>query len=451
MRYFNTIPGAAALLLLELLASPLRAQSVNSSPYSAFGFGDMLNTTQVTQAMMGGTGIAVVDPYSVSQINPASYVELQRPVFEASNRIGFSSYFSDGRKEKQTNFNFLGFTLGIPFAKGRWGMALGVMPLSELSYDIVDNATLEGGGSVRKEYTGTGGMNRAFIGLSTALWQKFDSLGNGNRLSIGGNLNYLFGTLEYSRKAIYPQLLGYYNTATRSSLVLNSPTANFGVQFRGDLQKRRNKEEVDNWRYLIGVFSDLETTLKATNSSLVNTFVVGSGGVEFIRDTVEVVQNAKGAVTLPLGFGAGATIHNDKWMLTGEMRWRDWSTVRVDVEGYSLPEQLGTATSYALGGSFLPAGYDRGSFWEMTTYRAGLYYMNDYVQVQGADLVRFGTTFGVSLPLFKGFTRSRVNIGAEFGERNTVGNDIIRERYSNIYLGLSITPEEPWFRKRRIE
>ena len=60
---------------------------------------------------------------------------------------------------------------------------------------------------------------------------------------------------------------------------------------------------------------------------------------------------------------------------------------------------------------------------------------------------------GVSLPIMGSSTRSRLNFGAELGERGTTDNGLIRERFASIFVGITITPDgrEFWFRKRRIE
>jgi hypothetical protein len=59
----------------------------------------------------------------------------------------------------------------------------------------------------------------------------------------------------------------------------------------------------------------------------------------------------------------------------------------------------------------------------------------------------------VSLPLMANTTRSRLNIGGEFGERGTLENGLLRERYATLLVGITITPDlrEGWFKKRRID
>lgn len=447
------------IALVVALSSPrggaegLRAQNTNNSPYSSYGFGDLVNSTQVSQAMMAGVSAAVIDPYSVIQVNPASYASLVRPTFECGAVVRYVNYSTATASEDQSAFRMLGLTLGVPFGKGRWGMALGLMPVSDVGYSLSERVPLESGeGDVRFVYEGSGGLNRAFIGVGTSVWQRYDSLGNGHKLALGANFNYLFGGIEQTRKAYYPGGAGYYNTSAFTSLNISSPTGNVGAQYVGTLT-RRTREEDDHWRFIVGAFAELASSLEADNTSLVNSFVLGGTGVEFPRDTVAFVDGASGSVRLPLAYGLGYSIFNEKWLVSLEYRRRDWNSLRVDVEGYQLPEELGASVSYALGAQFRPGGARAKTFLERTLFRAGVLYQEDYLRVQGQQLGKIGTTFGLSLPLLNSSTRSRFNLGVELGERGTMEGDRIRERYADIYIGFTITPDirEVWFRKRRIQ
>ena len=50
-------------------------------------------------------------------------------------------------------------------------------------------------------------------------------------------------------------------------------------------------------------------------------------------------------------------------------------------------------------------------------------------------------------------TAPRFNIGAELGQRGTTANGALQERFVDVFVGITITPElrENWFRKRRID
>ncbi|MDQ3101780.1 MAG: hypothetical protein M3R08_10375, partial [Bacteroidota bacterium] len=193
-----------------------QGQQGSGSPYSAYGLGDLMGSTQVSQALMGGVGVGLIDPYSVILSNPASYVSLRVPVFETGLVARALKYDTQNSSASGGRTDILGLTLGIPIGKGnvlqgvsqvanRWGFALGVSPYSKVGYQISESRALpDGSGDLRFEYSGAGGLNRVFIGLALTAWQSNDTIHKGTRLSIGADLNYHFGNIEETRKAYYP-------------------------------------------------------------------------------------------------------------------------------------------------------------------------------------------------------------------------------------------------------
>src|SRR5688572_19936029 len=91
-----SITVCCTVLLLTVTAMPVHAQGQqgSGSPYSAYGFGDLMGSTQVSQALMGGVGVALADPFSVAQVNPATYTALMRPAFEAGGVARFIRFDS---------------------------------------------------------------------------------------------------------------------------------------------------------------------------------------------------------------------------------------------------------------------------------------------------------------------------------------------------------------------
>lgn len=446
-------------LLLPLLATA-QDQQGSGSPYSAYGFGEFAGATQISQAMMGGLGVAVVDPVSTVASNPASYASLQRTAFETGLSIRSSTFTSNGSQHNGRRTDLMGLSLGVPFGKGRWGLGLGVNPVTNVGYRISDVQPLPAGageGSVTHNYTGDGGLNRAFFGFGWVLAHKHDSLTNGYRLSVGANVNYLFGTIAETRKAVYPTFSGFYNTSVVSSLVLRDPTGNLGVQFQGDLKPRKKLADgslSEGLRYLAGVTAELPTKLGARRTDLVTTYGIGNSGTEIPFDTVYFADGRKGTVGLPVGLGLGFTVFDQHWSVSAELRQRDWRQLQVQVDGYALPNTLASSSMFILGASYRPSGdLVGGTFWKRSIYRAGVRYNSDYLVVDGHQLTEMGASVGISIPVMGSTTRSRLNFGFELGDRGTTDDGLIRERYAAFYVGVTITPDgrERWFRKSKIE
>jgi hypothetical protein len=440
------------LVLLTPVLGYAQGQQGSGSPYSAHGLGDLLVNTRVSQMLMGGLGTGIAEPFSLSDQNPATYSLLQRPVFEAGGVGRSIQQRTTTLTSRGSRMELLGLSLGIPFRQGRWGIALGAQPVSRVEYDMRVPHTNVDGQAMEFRYDGSGGLTRAFAGVSLALLTHRDSLDNGGRLSIGGNLNYLFGHVEESRRAYYPSGQGYYNGSVVGSLSLRAPSATAGIVYRGDLVKRQKRED-DGLRYIVGVSAELPAQLTARSTEVVSTFLTGNSGVEFPVDTARFVDGAKGHLTLPMQLSVGFTVYDPRWTVGVEYRRRDWDRLDMDVEGYSLRSTLGTQAMYIAGASFRPAGDDRGTFWTRTIYRAGLRYTDQYLVLNGTQLNEVAASLGASFPLMFSTTRSRFHLGAEWSRRGSTSDGLMDERWMSLYLGVSITPDlrEQWFRKRRFE
>ncbi|HQW86559.1 MAG TPA: hypothetical protein PLH93_05200 [Flavobacteriales bacterium] len=444
---------ASILAILGLVGlRPMWAQESDESPYSSYGFGDLLITNQVVQAAMGGVGVAATDPYSVSAQQPASYAHLLKPTFEIGGLARWVRLRAEEGEQQRSAVRPLGLSVGVPFARGKAGLALGLSPFTDVGYRISDSGTLPDGGTVRYTYEGSGGLNKAFVGVGTTVWQKRDSLGNGHKLTAGGNFVYLFGGIERTRKAYYPEGGNYLNTQAFSSLVMRGPAATLGLQYIGDLRRRTTLDE-EPLRYTVALSVDPGFAIGARRTELVNSFTATTTGVETFRDTIVFSDGARGTVGLPTAWGLGLGLVSPTWTVMAEARLRDWSSLRLDVEGYTLPEDLGPSIAYAIGAAWTPLGLRNGSFLGRTTYRLGFRHAQDYLRVGGEALRETAVSAGLSLPLMGSMTRSRFTIGADLGQRTSPAAGRISEGFLDLYVGFTITPDirEVWFRKRRIE
>ncbi len=526
---FSTLRPLVLLLLVEVTG--LRAQApTGGSPYSAYGFGDLLHTGQVSSALMGGTGIAYTEQFGILPSNPASYAAarylgsegLLRPVFQGGIRGQFVNQQSETSSSKRTDAQFMGLSIGVPFGKGRWGLAFGLTPFSDVDYQVAQSVPVDET-TVSYEYAGTGGLSRVFAGVGRVLWQeKPDSAGFlGGRLAVGGNFDFIFGSIEQTRKAAYPRNQAYTSTAAFSSLVLRAPTGSFGLHYSDaltskgrsldarDRRKARSQARIDDWRvqhvdtarmayedllvwraartrearmewlrginwrttyrdsadmprmkdigvvrpwrFTLGATVDLPTIFNATSSDLVTSFFRGSTGIEVTVDTLPSIGTVAGTLSVPVAFGGGISVHNTRWLFTGEVKRRDWAGSKVDVEGYALPSNLRSSMIYAVGARFTPS--DEGGVFERATYRAGARYADDYLQVNGTPLAITSFTAGLSLPLNAVQTNSYLHFGAEYGQRGTTSDGLLRESFANLWIGLSITPgkRERWFQRYQIQ
>lgn len=426
------------------------AQATGDSPYSAYGFGDMLSAGQAAQALMGGTGLAFTEPFTVLMGNPASYAALARPVFETGAAFRSTRASSASASTTVKDANFTGFNIGVPFARGKWGLALGLSPFSDVGYSISRTAPFQDG-NVMYKYKGSGGIDRAYFGLGRKIYQEAaDSLGNtGTSVLVGADLNFFFGSMEETRDAVYPAGLGYSNVRAFTSLILRAPGADASVVWQGDLTRKRNKDG-DNWRWSVGASAQLPVDFNARYTRSVTTYTTNSG-IETARDTVPTGQETKGSVKFPVALGLGIGIHNARWSFAVEVKQRDWSASMVDVPGYALASPLRSTTVLAAAARFQPAV--EGPLFSRTIYRMGLRQAPAPQEVMGRTLTTSAATIGLSLPLNAAQTNSWLNLGAEFGQRGTTDAGLIKERYATLWVGLTFTPwrGERWFMAPKIQ
>lgn len=400
---------------------------------------------------MGGTGIAVVEPFNAVADNPATYPSMLRPNFDVSISARSSAFATGTSTASRREAGFMGLAIGVPFAKGKWGLSLGVAPYTDVSYTMTDHG-MSGTDAVTYTYQGSGGLDKVHAGLGRrVLAARMDSVGNlGHRLSIGANFNYIFGGIEQTRDAAYPLGLGYNNLRAFSSLNLKAPTGEIGMLWQDDLTRKRKRDD-GNWRYGVGATVQLPVQFAARYTDVLSSYVVNSAGVETIRDSIRQVGSDGGSVEWPIGVGVGVSVSNSRWMFTAEWRERDFSAVKLDVPGYVLPAPLGQSRVMAAAARFVPAS--EGHLFMRSVYRAGIRRSQDYQLVNGQALVGTSMTLGLSLPLNALQTNSYLHIGGEFGQRGDVTNGLVRERYGMLWIGLTLTPWklERWFEPYRIQ
>jgi hypothetical protein len=441
----------AALLLPALsLALAAAAQATGDSPYSAYGLGDLVPQGQATQAFMAGTGLAITEPYALRLGNPASYAALARPVFEGGAVYRITQASSGTAKTNRSDANFTGFQLGVPFGKGKWGLGLGLTPYSDVGYTAERPGTVDGG-EVDYRYTGSGGVDRVFLGLGRRLYQHAtDSLGNtGSRILLGADLAFLFGSIEQTRDAVYPTGQGYLNTRAFSSLVLRAPTANASLVWQGDLTRKARKGD-DNWRWSVGASMQLPVSFQARYSDLTTTFTIISG-IESVFDTVPGLGERKGNVDLPAAFGLGIGVQNARWAFTAEVHQQDWGQTRENIDGYAFSSTMRQAVSVAGAARFRPSL--EGNAFQRAVYRIGFRHDELPQEVRLTGLSANAATLGLSLPLNAAQTNSWFHLGAEFGQRGTTDAGLIRERYAAVWIGITFTPwrGERWFTAPKIQ
>jgi hypothetical protein len=369
---------------------------------------------------MGGLR-TYVDSIHVNLRNPASYGNLRLTTYTlgavhtetwAENNTQSDSY-------EATSIEYL--SIGIPLGS-KMGFNFGLVPFRSVGYNIGELTDTN-----YTNFTGDGSINRAYLGAGAILNKNF---------SIGAELRYNFGreTNSSSVGLVNQALLGSNETNTTD---LSGLSTNLALHYQGTLN---NKYEIQ----ATAVFSP-ESNISADNSRVLSTFQF-TGQQEIpvvVRPAIETSQKLR----LPSELTIGATIGEKRnWMVGAE--YQHQGTSSIGVRSF-LPRnsEFTDATSYRLGGFYIPNYNSFTNYWSRVVYRAGLRWEETGLRLNNEDISEYGISFGLGLPIGRRTGFSNANIGFEYGQRGTTDNGLIQEDFFSISIGLSLN--DRWFQKRK--
>src|SRR5437868_5680572 len=177
--------------------------SQDNSPYSRYGLGDLVPSTNINTRAMGGISTGYNDIYSINFNNPASYSWFYAQKEAKSNKLLYGRAILDiglnfenrtliepnnPGKFTASNALFSHVQVGIPLRRG-WGLSFGLRPVTRISYKIIQGGRVENGtDSTSTLSEGDGGAYLPTIGTGV-------KIGN---FSLGVNVGYMFGKKDYS-------------------------------------------------------------------------------------------------------------------------------------------------------------------------------------------------------------------------------------------------------------
>ncbi|MFL2569305.1 MAG: hypothetical protein ACJ0QH_01205 [Flavobacteriales bacterium] len=409
------------ILAFVLVGLSLSAQNESNSPYSRFGLGDLQSFSTATQSAMGGVGIASYDPLSINVINPASYssVFAQRFTMQTGgiHTTKLLQTSTQNQVVNSTNFNYLMFS--FPLSKF-WGTSVGLLPYSEKSYSFSDASTDP---SADLLFEGNGGLTRIYFG---------NSINVNKNLSIGANLNYLFGNLNSSRKVFFNDV-SVFNTKINEDININGFYFDFGLIF---------KDKLGKWNSVIGFTMDNGSEISAEKTSLIETFRSG-GEFELIEDTISFDQQLGGSLVLPTSMGFGLALSNEQWKIMADFKSDDWEEYNL----FGTNDDLENSSRSALGFEFVPDKKSINRYYKMIRYRLGMYSSKTYLNLKNQQLDEKAITLGFGLPLKR--SGSLVNLSAELGQMGTTDDGLIQESFARFKIGFIFS--DIWFIKRKYD
>ncbi len=421
------------IAIVCLAVNGLYAQNGTVSPYSYFGLGDSRDVGTVENQMMGGIGM-FADSIHVNLKNPAAYSKLG---IKYGENFGITTYtagvshklvqlktFSDQQSSAVTNLDYL--SIGMTLKKG-WGLGFGLMPYSSVGYNLISTSTNGDGATVTNQFNGEGGLNRVYMSTGYQITKN---------LSLGITANFNFGTLKYRRVQSVEDV--QFGTVDNRSSRVNGLDFNYALNYSLNVKEK-------NTLYT-SVRVNTQANLASQNIQEVGSFSLTTvNNIEVISVDLDAQSlrntDLKIPTTTTLGVGYG---EERKWFLGAEYSFQGLSSFSnsfLNIENLEYKD----ASTWALGGFFVPNYSSFDGYFKRITYRAGLRLENTGMYINNKDIKNFGITFGFGLPL-SGL--SNLNVGFELGRRGTSAENLVEESYLKINVGMSLS--DLWFQKRKI-
>ena len=421
MKRFFVLPLIAAGYLLN-------AQTIGNSPYAAFGIGDVKydNTTDISA--MGGISTAYIWDFNnnFNFSNPAANknLELTTLKIEGSNENNFFKSNNDNMSVTKHSTYLSNVTIAFPLSnKVKFGM--GYQPYSSKKYTVITNETLASGTTQASLNRGEGTISTVQAALSYQITPEF---------ALGLRSNFFFGNVYDINELTFSdaELINGYETKNKVK------TFNFtlGTAYQKQLQKDRKLTL--GATYTLGTTGLMETQF--TNSTYYYTTGDTKNNVSIIEEKYSEDKNL-----IPMEFSVGAGYGRDtKWFVGTQVDYKKGETIQF------LGQPFVNENSYKIsaGGWYLPNYNNFRNYFSRVTYRYGAYYEKGSLAFNGTNINQFAITGGMSFP-FENRSASRmsgIDLGLELGKRGTLDNNLIRQNFINLKIGINFA--DKWFNKR---
>jgi len=413
------------VLILSFSVLCVRAQTTTSSPYSQFGIGQLQRSAGVVQTGMGNLSNGIRLDNAINSQNPASYNSLYYTTFEVGVFGASTQMISDAGIAYRNNATLNYIKLGFPISK-KWGASFGLVPVSGVGYESKVKTTTADT-PVTQIFSGSGGLSRFYVGTAAEIFKG---------LSVGVNVNYLFGTINKAKANEFPDSLNFQSVERTNSTYVGSIILSYGLQYKRTL----NNGQVST----LGLNGNPNTSINGTRNSLSLRYVRGNLGNQVIVDTINKSVDEKGKIIFPAINSFGFSLaKNNKWLLGADVGFGAWSNLEV----YGQNQNLRNTFDLAIGGSFTPQYNAVGNYFKTIDYRLGFNYLQSYVEINNEEINQISASFGMGLPLPK--TASRVNLAVEVGQRGTTNSGLIQEEFIVFHAGFNFC--DRWFIKRKYD
>ena len=351
---------------------------------------------------------------------------------------------NDANRLTDADGNLAYFTIAFPIT-GWWKTSAGLLPYSTVNYESVQTAfDIQTQSDVKTIYAGHGGVSQIYWG---------NAFNIGQRLSLGFNLNYLYGNIT---RAITYNFQGNdstycINSRRQKNTYVSNLLIDLGLQYLQPLGA--------DYTLHIGATARTPRNMKVNDHALSYTYLTYAS-TEYLFDTIfpqpGESDTYKSQLLQPLAVGLGLGLErNEKWEIDIDGYYSPYSGLQYKEDpAYNL---FGTSAlrltpnwRVALGAEWKgdPAA---GSYWGRIGVSAGLYHNHGRLALapvagnpdQPTIINETGCGLGFRLPMRKGRSVLTLALGySSIGTAQLLRRDVFT-------VGLSIGSCERWFVKRK--
>lgn len=403
------------LLFFTLITTFCYSQNDTSSPYSLYGLGVENKTATSGLTGLGNTGLAQSKSGEINLFNPASLgnVELKTFLFEFGLNGISSKLKTTQESDNTTDFNISHVVMAFPVTP-KLGLSFGLLPYTKVGYDIDVESYIEGSEDTYiNRVTGSGGLNKVYV----AGGYKFN-----DRLSVGLDLTYLFGSINQENTLFYESLVNISDMNQYNGFKLKA-----GLQYN-------IFNEADRALTLGGII-ELPTTLSGDQvRTSYKTSVNGSAIFIDFEEETELDD-----FEFPFVYGIGVTSKINK-NLTASV---DFTNLFWDeTDQYQDSQSYSNQYIYGLGAEYIPEPSSK--YFSNVSYRFGFNYNSGFLTISDQEINSYFISAGLGLPLSN---RATLNLSYSYGSEGTVSNHLIQEKYHKLTLNLSFIGN--WFNKSK--
>lgn len=403
-----------------------KAQNIETSPLSRYGYGSLVDPSPVSYRGMGGVGIGLRQDGMINFKNPAAFsvVDSLSFVFDIGLTSNYKMFRENQLKKStfQANIDYLAFQMSL---FNSVGLSLGVIPYSRVGYLAQTSGDIEGfpNATYKQTFKGEGSLQNAYMGVGFKLFEK---------LSLGAKVNYLFGSTIH--EVLSQPNSSLINTRfVRETWHTSTWSAAFGAQYH-----HRTKE----WESVLG--ATFSPSLGHRPKMVL--FEDRDFGKVLTPDVTTKEESYVGKLPMEIGVG-GSFNYKNKLLTALDVKYTNWESVPNLFEKQNVSYK--DAWQVALGASYTPNPFSR-TYSDNIVYRAGLNYATPYIQHhKWGQSSTLGLSLGLGLPIYVNDERaSLLNLSLEYVKSLNDKQAILKE--DAIKLSVSINFSETWFRKLKI-